>query len=93
MIYTGKKRGPKPTRRKLTKQAYSLQARQFLTRMCEVCGVHHIDQRPRNNNPDNIQTLCKPCHDFWHSLAKRRGLKVAGRMPILLYFLDPLEGL
>lgn len=39
---------------------------------CEHCGkkweegkkfdVDHIDNDPSNNNPSNLQTLCRPCH-------------------------------
>jgi 5-methylcytosine-specific restriction endonuclease McrA len=24
--------------------------------------VDHIDGNPSNNKPENLQTLCKPCH-------------------------------
>lgn len=34
---------------------------------CEVCGAraidrHHRDKNPLNNNPENIQPLCRRCH-------------------------------
>ena len=35
---------------------------------CEKCGstknlqVDHIDRNRSNNNPDNLMTLCWPCH-------------------------------
>ena len=35
---------------------------------CEICGkigkmdIHHIDENPQNNNPDNLQVLCRSCH-------------------------------
>ena len=48
---------------------------------CKICGekqgdsafaVHHIDYDKNNCNPDNLITLCKPCHaktnfnrDYW----------------------------
>ena len=56
---------------------------------CEACGsavnlvAHHVDQDVKNNDPSNIETLCKPCHDFWHNCADRNQRAVAGRMPDL----------
>lgn len=32
--------------------------------------VDHIDGDPSNNNPDNLQTLCKCCHDFKGAMEK-----------------------
>lgn len=78
------------TREVLTKHGYSWRARKHLKQSCEACGyekklqAHHIDQDKTNNDPDNIQTLCKHCHDFWHTMAKRIGKEVAGRMPPLV---------
>jgi 5-methylcytosine-specific restriction endonuclease McrA len=73
----------------LTKHGYSWRARKHLKSVCEACGAvtsliaHHIDQNKANNAPENIQTLCKHCHDFWHATQKRRGWSTAGRMPKL----------
>lgn len=78
------------TRAVLTKHGYSWRARKHLKLSCESCGstlaleAHHIDQDRSNNGPSNIQTLCSPCHDFWHATAKRLGRQVAGRMPCLV---------
>lgn len=42
---------------------------------CRECGkkesrrkhcVHHIDFNPRNNHPENLITLCRPCHTEKH---------------------------
>jgi hypothetical protein len=77
------------TRSDLTKHGYSWRARKHLKEKCEACGyqralqAHHVDQDIRNNQPENIQTLCKHCHDFWHTTAKRLGKIKAGRMPSL----------
>lgn len=77
------------TRTDLTKHGYSWRARKHLKKKCEACGypralqAHHLNQDIRDNMPENIQTLCKHCHDFWHTTAKRRGWTVAGRMPHL----------
>ena len=64
------------TRTDLTKHGYSWRARKHLKKKCEACGyaralqAHHIDQDKAHNEPENIQTLCKHCHDFWHTTAK-----------------------
>lgn len=64
-------------------------ARKLRGPRCEACAAetslqaHHIDENQANNDPSNIQTLCKRCHDFWHSTQKRRGWPIAGRMPAL----------
>ncbi len=77
------------SRKELTKHGYSWRARKHLKPACEACGetrllhAHHVDQDKTNNEPTNIQTLCKFCHDFWHSAAKRLGREIAGRMPAL----------
>ena len=40
---------------------------------CENCGatdkllLHHIDEDKSNCHPDNIQTLCRPCHGRHHA--------------------------
>ncbi len=73
----------------LTKHGYSYRARKHLGKECEACGhskslhAHHIDQDNANNSKENIQTLCKHCHNFWHTTQKRRGWSIAGRMPKL----------
>lgn len=78
------------TRTDLTKHGYSWRARKHLKTKCEACGytralqAHHINQSIKDNRPENIQTLCKHCHDFWHTTAKRLGKTVAGRMPSLV---------
>jgi len=42
---------------------------------CAICGrvpeerlveVHHLDDNPWNNNPDNLQWLCRGCHTREH---------------------------
>jgi hypothetical protein len=78
------------TRKVLTKHGYSWRARKHLKTSCEACGyrhkleAHHIDQDKTNNQPENIQTLCSFCHDFWHTMQKRLGRSIAGRMPSLV---------
>jgi len=74
----------------LTKQGYLWRARKHLKTSCEACGIkkrlqsHHIDQNVENNEKENIQTLCKSCHDFWHTLGNRIGKYPVGRMPCLI---------
>lgn len=82
------------SREQIKPGTYLWRARKHKKDQCEACGykmrlaVHHCDQDQTNNNPENLQTLCKQCHDFWHSTAKRLGRTVAGRMPLL----EPLMG-
>ena len=45
----------------------------FPNRQCERCGIqqpelhrHHRDQNPTNNQPTNIQILCRKCHVATH---------------------------
>jgi hypothetical protein len=70
-------------------ETHHWRARKLRGKVCEACGsvtslhAHHVDQNPENNAPENIQTLCKHCHGFWHNTAKRRKWAVAGRMPPL----------
>ncbi len=78
------------TRGELTKGSHHWRARRHRLTACEACGerralhVHHCDQDETNNEPANLQTLCKWCHNFWHATQKRLGLPIAGRMPGLL---------
>lgn len=73
----------------VTKGTLHYRARKLRGPACEACGAttslhaHHVDQNPANNTPENVQTLCKRCHDFWHATQKRRGWLIAGRMPAL----------
>jgi hypothetical protein len=38
---------------------------------CAVCGafgeiVHHVDHNYKNNDPSNLQRMCRPCHGRHH---------------------------
>lgn len=74
----------------VTRSALLWRARKLRARACEACQdtrklqAHHCDGNQANNRPANVQTLCKPCHDFWHALLRRRGLPIRGRMPALV---------
>lgn len=77
------------SRENIKPKSYLWRSRKHRKANCEACGdskrlaVHHCDQDQTNNDPSNLQTLCKSCHDFWHATAKRLGRPVAGRMPSL----------
>ena len=67
------------TKKPETKAAGRWQAQHlYPTKQCERCGVerdelhrHHRDQDPTNNEPQNIQVLCRACHNAVHrELAK-----------------------
>lgn len=54
---------------------------------CEICGsnrnvdVHHIDGDYKNNDPNNLQRVCRSCHNIIHRSAgvcKVCGKKVKG---------------
>lgn len=48
-------------------------AEAFHDKVCAECGsiefleVHHKDSNPFNNNPDNLEFLCKKCHAQKHA--------------------------
>ena len=68
---------------------YHWRARQHRGSSCEACGstealhAHHVDGKPQNNSPENIQTLCAFCHRFLHATARRLGWTQPGRLPKL----------
>ncbi len=78
------------SRRVVTSSAARWRARKLAKASCEACGetrklcVHHVNGNEQENDPSNLQTLCAFCHDFWHAMLKRRGLPIAGRVPVLV---------
>jgi dihydroorotase len=58
--------------------------RKHLKDSCEKCGfvaidkcqldVHHVDFNHKNNNPENLQTLCANCHRLLHEVARKNNL-------------------
>ena len=73
-----------------SRKAYCAQARKLRKPACESCGTpsrlhaHHINENWRDNRPENIQTLCVFCHQFWHATHRRRGVKPSTAMPQML---------
>ena len=65
-------------------------ARCTLVPVCERCGfvakdncqidIHHKDRNRKNNEPENLETLCANCHRLEHSneKAKRKKLRTPG---------------
>ncbi|WP_138501767.1 HNH endonuclease signature motif containing protein [Spirosoma lacussanchae] len=51
---------------------FHLRARRHIKSACQECGtasgleVHHIDRNIKNNDPENLQTLCRSCHMKLH---------------------------
>lgn len=73
-----------------TDAASRKRAMRFTGERCDSCGfsgdltIHHCDGDPKNNQPENLQTLCRSCHSFWHALLKRIGRTQSERMPRLV---------
>lgn len=46
---------------------------------CELCGstknlcIHHLDENRYNNSLDNLQCLCKKCHQLHHVKRDKQG--------------------
>lgn len=70
-------------------ETHHWRARKHRGSSCEACGsteklhAHHVDGHPKNNSPENIQTLCAYCHNFLHATADRLGWTIPGRLPTL----------
>lgn len=70
----------------LSRKAFHARARKHMQPACESCGtttrrhVHHIDEDWTNNKPENLQTLCVFCHQFWHATHRRLGRTPSLRM-------------
>ncbi len=60
-----------------------------LRETCECCGgkerlaIHHINEDWTDNRLENLQTLCVHCHQQWHGLHRKLGIKCFTRMPPL----------
>ena len=79
------------TRRDRTDWSYQHSlSRRVKIHYCEAClsvddlEAHHIDNNENNNSIDNIQTLCRFCHRFWHDLHRRMNKKCSYPMPLII---------
>lgn len=76
-----------------SRNAYLYRARKLIGSECEYCGqttelhAHHINTDWKDNRPENIQTLCVFCHQFWHAMHIRRGVTPTKPMPRLAHLL------
>ena len=43
--------------------------------------VHHKDKDRENNNPENLQILCNPCHSRLHGKEGNSGQFLKGNIP------------
>lgn len=74
-----------------SRNAYLYHARKHLKKHCECCGAiselhaHHVNTDWTDNRPENIQTLCVFCHQFWHALHIRHGETPSKPMPKLRF--------
>lgn len=61
---------------------------------CECCGgterlaIHHVNEDWMDNRSENLQTLCVYCHQQWHGLHRRLGIRPYTRMPPLATLSD-----
>lgn len=78
------------TRDMVTAKQSRMKARRLMaakTTSCEACGnseavhVHHVNRDPSDNRPENLQPLCKWCHQYWHRLHERLGRDMSTRVP------------
>ena len=73
----------------LSRNAFQARARKHLKMACECCGTserlhaHHVNEDWTDNRPENVQTLCVFCHQFWHATHRRLGVAPTTRMPPL----------
>lgn len=73
-----------------TAAASRKRAQKFVSGSCEACGhqerlvVHHVNGDPMDNSGRNLQTLCSPCHSYWHAMLKRIGRQPEAPMPRLV---------
>lgn len=66
-----------------TEAASRKRAAAFIGPSCTACDstvdlvVHHVSGDPMDNSMSNLQTLCRPCHGFFHAMLER-----TGRLPL-----------
>ena len=70
-------------------ETHHWRARRHRKKFCEACGIteslhaHHVDGDFKNDDPENVHTLCIWCHNFLHATAERLGWEQPGKMPSL----------
>ena len=83
----------------LSRNAFQARARKLLKPACECCGTtarlhaHHVNENWTDNRPENVQTLCVFCHQFWHATHRRLGLTPTRPMPPLASLLSETQKL
>lgn len=63
--------GTTPPIIKSTESADQYECPNCKTHSAESLHVHHIDRNPKNNNSDNLITLCRSCHVHTHLFIKK----------------------
>lgn len=65
--------------RNIYKDAYIIPRKDGKKMICELCGsdkymcIHHKDGNRENNSLDNLQCLCKKCHQKHHIKRDKKG--------------------
>lgn len=78
------------TREAKTAAASRKRAQRFVKGFCEACGhdsdltIHHINGDPMDNRVENLQTLCRYCHSYWHSTLIRISKQPIEPMPRII---------
>lgn len=64
----------------VNRSVFSLEAKALRQTICETCGAnqdlaaHHKNGNITENQPSNIQTLCRSCHTSLHWSLRKRGI-------------------
>lgn len=70
--------------RKNIRKWATLSYRHYKKQYCEICRmepppdklhVHHLNENPADNRPDNLITLCQSCHTKIHQATKKQSTK------------------
>lgn len=74
-IHTNSKRPPAESKKRLSAIARDEYIKMFGEPFCMMCGdpkadVHHRDEDRKNNDPTNLQALCRSCHVTHHNIQR-----------------------